>query len=601
MTRLALLVAGAAALLFLSHPQNAAVHWDDARLSAPQYRVSMDHNVQVAMRDGVHLSTDIYLPDAPGRHPALLWRTPYSNNGVETVEQARWYASRGYAVVTQDVRGKYDSEGVFRHFRDEASDGFDTAEWIAIQPWSNGKIGGMGGSYLGYTQIALGVSGNAHLASMAASVTTGDVFNGWVYSDGPLFLGFAFPWGAVSMDGHVMQLTSAYDWPSVFPRLPLAVIDRAASRTSAPFREWLQHPRADDPYWKGVSYEDDITRVSVPFLVVEGWYDLFLRGALHDHVALRAGGATGAARGGKHVLIGPWGHETGVRNNNPEAPASGENRSLDFGPAAAVEMRKIYLRWNDHWLKGIDNGVDREPPVKIFVMGENAWRFEQEWPLARARYTRYYLSSGGHANTSSGDGFLAPALPTGSETDSFVYDPANPVPTLGGNTCCSTVPSGPWNQATAEARDDVLVFTGPVLTEAVEVTGPITMTLFAESSARDTDWTAKLVDVHPDGYAQNLQDGIVRARYRGGTKARASFIEPGRVYEYHLDLWATSNLFLPGHRIRVEVSSSNFPRFDRNLNTGEDPMLATRMERAQQTVHHSPRYPSHVVLPIVPR
>jgi uncharacterized protein len=264
-------------------------------------------------------------------------------------------------------------------------------------------------------------------------------------------------------------------------------------------------------------------------------------------------------------------------------------------------MRKVYLRWHDHWLKGVDNGVEGDPPILLFVMGENRWRYEHEWPLARAQYTRYYLQSSGRANSATGNGALATTQPKGAPSDTFTYDPASPVPTLGGNVCCSSVANGPHNQLQAETRDDVLSFTTPPLTEALEVTGPITMKLFAATTAKDTDWTAKLVDVHPDGYAQNIQDGILRARYRDGKERPSSLLEPGKVYAYNIDLWATSNVFLPGHRIRLEISSSNFPRFDRNLNTGEDPATGTRMEKARQIIYHSATYPSHIVLPVIPQ
>jgi uncharacterized protein len=578
------------------------IHWNEAQLSAPQYQVLMQNHVPVRMRDGVMLSADIYRPDAPGKFPTLLWRSPYSNNGADNVEQSQWFAQRGYVVVVQDVRGKYDSGGTYTLFRDEANDGYDTDEWVGAQPWSNGKIGAMGGSYLGYTEITQAVRNSKYLTSMSASVTTSDVFNNWVYVDGALFLGFAMPWGAVVMDGHVMQYSAAYDWPKVFRQLPLATIDRAAGHTNQDFRDWLQHPRANDPFWKGISLEKEIHKISVPFLVVEGWYDVFLRGALEDHVTISQRGASELARKQKRLMIGPWTHETGLRNHLPGTAVTGPDRSIDFGPEAQMEMRRVYLRWHDHWLKGIDNGVDSEPPVKIFVMGENYWRFENEWPLARTQYTKYYLGSRGGANSAVGDGVLSAQAPAAdAKVDRYVYDPADPVPTLGGNTCCSTVPSGPADQRKAEIRTDMLVYTTPVLTEPVEVTGPIKVKLFAATDGKDTDWTAKLVDVHPDGYAQNLQDGIIRARYRDGREAPASLLEEGKVYEYTIDLWATSNTFLPGHRIRLEIASSNFPRFDRNLNTGEDPSTSTRMRTAQQTVYHSAQYPSHVVLPIVPR
>ena len=301
-------------------------------------------------------------------------------------------------------------------------------------------------------------------------------------------------------------------------------------------------------------------------------------------------------------MVGPWVHGVGNRSNY-RARAPYQIDRVDFGPAAEVDLQPIYLRWFDYWLKGIDNGVADEPPIKIFVMGENYWRYEHEWPLARTQYTKYYLQSGGNANTLHGDGRLSTDPPAGgSASDTFTYDPADPVPTLGGNNCCysNIVPMGAFDQRGAERRDDVLVYTTPELTEPVEMTGPITATLYAATSARDTDWTAKLVDVHPNGYAQNIQDGIIRARYRE-TPGPPSLIEPGTVYEYTIDLWSSSNTFLPGHRIRVEISSSNFARFDRNLNTGEDPGTGTRMETAQQTVYHSSEHPSHILLPVIPR
>jgi len=585
-------------LTALTAQQKVERHWDAALLSNPEHSVVMEHNVRVPMRDGVTLSADIYRPDAAGRFPTLLWRTPYSNNTPVAVEQSKWFASRGYVVVQQDVRGKYDSDGEAYTFRHEADDGYDTDEWIGQQAWSNGRIGLMGGSYVGYTQITQAIRGSRFVTAMAASVTTSDIYNNWIYVDGALFYGFAYPWGAISMDGHVQQYTQAYDWPNAFTHLPVATSDAAASHVNRPYRDWVAHPTRD-AYWKNISFEDEVHKIAVPFLEIDGWYDIFVRGALHDDAAIRAKGSE-LARKGKRLMIGPWAHGTGVQNINPPGPNS-TDRSIDFGEAAQIDLRNVYLRWNDYWLKGIDNGVASEPPIKLFVMGENYWRYEQEWPLARTRFTKYYLQSGGRANTLDGNGTLETSPPRGAASDAFTYDPASPVPTLGGNTCCSAVPFGPWDQRKAEARDDVLVYTTPPLTEAVEVTGPLTMTLHAATTARDTDWTAKLVDVHPNGYAQNIQDGIVRARYRNAIGRAGTLLEPGRVYEYAIDMWATSNVFLAGHRIRVEISSSNFPRFDRNLNTGEDPSAAVRMEKAQQTVYHSAQYPSHIVLPIIPR
>jgi putative CocE/NonD family hydrolase len=583
-------------------PGVPAIHWDEAKLSAPTYEVRVERNVRVPMRDGVTLSADIYRPATEGQFPALLLRTPYSNNAPDEVQDSTWYAQRGYVVVNQDVRGRYDSDGQFYTQRGEADDGYDTDEWIGQQPWSNGKIGTVGGSYLGYTQLTQGIRGSKYLRALAADVTSTDIYDGWVYVDGAFVLGFALPWGAVVVDGHTIQF-GQYDWPKIFRHLPIATADAAAGHVNRPYRDWVQHSRRNDPYWDSISFEREAQRIAVPLLVIEGWYDIFLRGALRDHVKIVKDGATPAARDNVRLMIGPWGHSKngGTRISDPSLPTSGPNRSMDFGADAQVDWRKVYLRWHDYWLKGIDNGVASEPRVKLFVMGENRWRYEHEWPLARTRYTKFYLQSGGSANGIDGNGTLVRKAQPGAATDTFDYDPADPVPTLGGNICCGPVPSGPRDQRPVEARRDVLVYTSPTLKEAVEVTGPIKMKLFAATTAPDTDWTAKLVDVHPDGYAQNIQDGILRARYRRGKEQPAELLTPGRVYEYDIDLWASSNTFLPGHRIRVEIASSNFPRFDRNLNTGEDPATGTRMQRATQTVHHSSKYPSHIVLPIIPR
>jgi putative CocE/NonD family hydrolase len=583
---------------------DAARHYDEALLSKPTHKVKVEMDVRIPMRDGVTTSVDIYRPDAEGRFPAVLVRSPYSNNTEANVAQSRWFAERGYVYLYEDVRGKYDSAGDFYPFRHEPDDGFDVDEWIGRQPWFNGKLGTRGGSYTGFTQWGQAIRGSKYLTAMAPQVTTPDIYGNWFYIDGALNYAFALSWGAVFIDGRVSQATgNAVDWVQTYRHLPILDAPMRAGHRAPHYRDWVTHPTRD-AYWDRVSFERDYDKVAVPMLNVGGWYDIFVRGMIKDDAAVRANGRTEAARTGKRMMIGPWIHGGGLRNNVPVGAAAPPD-ATDFGPDAAVDLDKVYLRWFDYWLKGIDNGVMREPPIKIFVMGENKWRYEHEWPLARAAATKYYLSSGGRANTLHGDGRLSTTPPAagGAPADTYVYDPANPVPTLGGNSCCAAItPVGPWDQRAAERRDDVLVFSSDVLDAPVEVTGPVTMTLYAATSARDTDWTAKLVDVAPDGFARNVQEGILRARYRDTRGQQpGTLVEPGRVYEYAIDMWAASNTFLPGHRIRLEVSSSNFPRFDRNLNTGEDTATGSRIEKATQTVHHSPRYPSHVVLPIVPR
>jgi len=326
---------------------------------------------------------------------------------------------------------------------------------------------------------------------------------------------------------------------------------------------------------------------------VTSWYDIFLRGVLAHFCGLRQHAMAPEARSNQKLIVGPWAHLFPYTG-----PTSGGTGDIDFGERARIELHETQLRWFDYWLKGVDRGIVHDAPVKIFVMGENVWRDEQEWPLARTHYTPYYLHSQGQANSLRGDGRLDPAVPGEETTDSFVYDPNDPVPTCGGNTLI--IPMGVQDQRQVETRQDVLVYTSAPMTAPLEVTGPIVVHLFVASSAPDTDFTAKLVDVRPDGYAQNLTDGIVRTRYRT-SRMLPVLLTPGQVTEVTIDLWATSHVFLPGHSLRLDISSSNFPRFDRNLNTGEDQATGTRWQTAAQTIFHDQRYPSHIRLPVIPR
>lgn len=533
--RLAAVLMSLATLAQTRADTGIADSFESARSAQGEYAVWLEKQVMTRMRDGILLASDIYRPDAPGKFPVLLVRTPYNRQGTASVYEM--FVRRGYAVVIQDVRGRYGSSGEPALFRNEADDGYDTLEWLGTQPWSNGRVGTMGGSYDGYTQIATAVRGNKNLVAMSAWVTTSDVCNNWIYTDGALFLGFALPWGAFIMDGRTVEDTAVFRDPAFAHHLPLATIDSSLGRHSSNFRELLRHPRCSDAFWRDISFENQIENIQVPMQVVTGWYDLFLKGALQDHIAITTRARSALVRKYKRLVVGPWAHTVGVRSNMPAARSPPAKRDIDFGPQAQVNGQEFVLRWYGHWLQGIDNGVDDEPPVRIFVMGENTWRDEQEWPLRRTNYTKFYIGSQGNANGAAGDGTLMRDFRLGAATDSFVYDPDAPVPTLSASPCCTVVPFGPWDQSEASARKD----------------------------------------------------------------APASLLKAGEVYEYTIDMWATSNTFLRGHRIRLEISSSSFPRFDRNLNTGEDPFISTRMQKARQTIYHSAEYPSHVVLPIVDR
>ena len=355
-------------------------------------------------------------------------------------------------------------------------------------------------------------------------------------------------------------------------------------------------------YWADRNVLHRLEGVKVPALQIGGWYDLYPAGTLNLYNGMRDRGGSREARSNQRAIMGPWIHSAS------NMTVAGD---VDFGTASQLDLREVELAWFDRWLKGIENGADREGPLKIFVMGINRWRDEDRWPLERTEYTPFYLHSGGGANSAAGDGLLSRLGPGengsdrdsihGAPSDSFTYDPMFPVPTRGGGNCCDPhlVPWGAYDQREIEARSDVLVYTTEPLEHDLEVTGPVVLTLFASTDCRDTDFTAKLVDVFPDGRAINLTDGILRGRYRNGTDHQELLV-PGQVYEFTVDLWVTSNVFRAGHRIRLEVSSSNFPRFDRNPNTGNPFGLDAELRAAHQTVYHDGARPSRLILPLIP-
>jgi putative CocE/NonD family hydrolase len=573
-----------------------------AMVSQLTCKIRMHCNVMVPMRDAVRLSTDLYMPDAPGPFPVILIRTPYNNNREPDVRDAVYFASRGYAVLLQDVRGRGDSEGVWTPFAHEAEDGYDAQEWAGKQSWSTGKVGTSGASYVGLTQWLPAPLRNPYLVAMAPRVGFSNLYHNWVYTGGAFQLGFNLRWGAIQM--HTRTNRTQYLWlpeevhlSRLFWHLPLVTGDEAAGRPCEFYEEWIRHP-SYDAYWERLgNIEAKYAEIDVPAYGFGGWYDVFLQSTLNNFMGVKKQGQSEKARRGQKVLIGPWIHCLGDRGT------CSKTGDIDFGPASLIDLRGEELRWFDYWLKGMDNGILDEPRVKVFVMGRNRWREADTWPIPGARYTRYYFHSRGKANSLHGDGGLGTAAPGDQPPDSYIYDPGNPVPTLGGSACCgedvTPITMGPRDQRPTEERADVLVYTTPPLEEDVEVTGPVSAMLYAASDARDTDFTAKLVDVFPDGYAMNVAQGIIRARYRDSWE-RPTLLEPGRVYQYTIDLWSTSNCFLCGHRIRVEISSSNFPQFDRNPNTGNPFGLDAELRPARQTLFHDADRPSHILLPLIP-
>ncbi len=569
---------------------------------APQMdAVTVERNVAVKMRDGVTLRADIYRPKTDGKFPTLLQRTPYNKDGG--AEFGRQAAAQGYVAIVQDVRGRYTSEGEWYPFLNESNDGYDTVEWAASLPYSNGKVGMWGGSYVGATQMLAAIAHPPHLAGICPVVTASNYHENWTYQGGAFEQWFNESWTSGlaqdTLNRTVQHATNALKGASVLPltsyplfNLPPGLNKADLTHMLAPyFLDWLAHPNFDS-YWKRWSIEDHFSDIQVPVLSVAAWYDIFQGGSLRNYMGLKQHAGNEAARKGQRLLVIIGGHAGGGRN-------IGE---VDFGAAAAdFNETSVALRWYDYLFKGVHNEY-AGPPVKLFVMGANEWRTEEAWPLARAHATKYFLHSQGKANSLRGDGSLSEIGGAPEPADQYVYNPANPVPTVGGPLCCdgTHLPAGPRDQRAVEARDDVLIYSTAPLAQDMEVTGPVSLTIYAKSSGVDTDFTAKLVDVWPNGFAQNLTEGILRARYRNSPE-KPELINPDEIYPLTIDLWSTSNVFKHGHKLRLEVSSSNFPRFDRNLNTGESNQSSARMVTATNAIYHDAEHPSVLLLPVIPQ
>jgi hypothetical protein len=552
------------------------------------------------MRDGTLLAASVTRPAGDGPFPTVLTRTPYDR--TNQVLAAEMWAHAGYAFVRQDVRGRFDSDGEFYPFRDDRLDGFDTIEWVAAQPWSDGKVGTTGASHVGTVQYLAAPGRPPHLTASIPEFAPVSVYDRWWYQGGAFRLGFNLAWLVLLAGDNVRhypnraaRLVADRDQLWVTPEQMLALdikpLYREWSYRDYPavegvfgnrwFDEFMEHPRYG-PFWQPYDFTLQHAEMETPMLHIGGWYDTFCQGTIDSYTGLRANARTAAAREGQRLIMGPWRHVNwGMRD-------VGE---LDFGArlleVSPFETRK---RWFDEHLRGIDTGSRNGPPVQIFVMGEDAWRAEQEWPLARAVETPLFLHT---------DGTLDAIEPSGEAPRTFTYDPADPVITLGG---CEWVnyPCGPFDQKPLDGRTDILRFQTAPLDRDIEVTGQVFARIWASSTAVDTDITAKLIDVYPDGRAYNLCDGILRGRYRESVERETPMV-PGEPYEFVVDLWSTSNLFRAGHRIRLDVSSSNFPRFDANPNTGAPPFSSGERVVARNTVYFDAAHPSRVVLPVIPR
>jgi uncharacterized protein len=617
-------------------PRAAHAAWPPAEGSGA-CTVTKQANVEAKMRDGVVLRADVYRPATEKPVPVILMRTQYGKEAAQ-VQPSRfqtpaWFASHCYIVVIQDIRGQGASDGVFYEYAHDRDDGYDTVEWAARLPGANGKVGMYGSSYVGATQWLAATASPPSLKAIVPSNTASDYYDGWTYEDGAFRLAFIENWmtetiatSAAVKRGDLRTVetlkAAAKDiakWEAFTPYDQLPFLQPQSPVVAPYFFDAIRHP-TDDDYWRAFSIQTRYDKVAVPVLAFEGWYDAFLNGALRNFEGVRAQGATALARQNQRIVIGPWEHLGWGRPDSPVSP-----RLKAIGLVADSPVNELSLAWFDHFLKGQDNGVDGGPRVDYFVMGENRWHVARQWPLASTAFQPWYLASGGHANSLMGDGVLSPVPPAdgvhgeaiahaatefgsavgaaaaGAPSDQFVYDPANPVPSIGGHSCCSwtTGPQGQFDQSPIEQRADILVFSSAPLDRPMEVTGPVSVVLYAITSAPDTDFTAKLVDVFPDGTAVNLSNGVQRASFRESL-SHPTPVRPGEVYRYQINVWPTSNLFAKGHRIRLEISSSDYPQFAPNPNTGARFGTTTEQRTAVQTILHDADHPSAVVLPVIP-
>jgi putative CocE/NonD family hydrolase len=553
------------------------------------------------MSDGVTLFADVYRPVGDGAYPVILMRLPYDKTQAENITYAHpsWYARRGYIVVVQDARGTGTSEGHFYPFRDEAQDGYDTIVWASQLPGADGRVGTYGFSYAGATQLLPATLRPPGLTTICPGLTGSQYYEGWTYNQGALALAFAASWATnlgqivarqrrddAAIAAHVAAFVGAPGW---YGTLPLAGYPPLMTDDTPFFRDWLAHPTYDD-YWRRWSIDEDYGRIAVPALHIGGWYDVFLSGTVKNFVGLRRAAGGNGARSRQKLLIGPWMHI-------PWAPLAGPpNR--DAGPNVVDDWQ---IAWFDHVLKRKETGV-LDAPVTLYVLGESRWRDFDGWPPSGSTPTAWYLRSQGRANSCFGDGALSPVPPGAEPPDLFTYDPLLPTPSLGGHSCCfaTVAPMGPVDQGPVEQFNGVLVYTSEPLPADVELIGEVAVTLFAASTAADTDWTARLCRVDPAGQSVNLQEGIVRARYRESLTDPTPIV-PDRVYRYEIPLGPVGVRIPAGWRLRLTISSSDFPQWDRNLNTG-GPLFEERPGAAvvaTQTVLHDAAHPSCVMLPVM--
>ncbi len=575
----------------------------DYKVSTPKYDVLMEMNVKIPMRDGIKLAIDIFRPSAEGKFPVILVRTPYGSEIAKYSDKGKYFARRGYVYTVQDCRGKHDSEGDWDGQRSETKDGYDTLNWLGTQPWSSGSVGMMGASYLGLVQWQVSFTQNPYLKAlvpMVAPVTLNNVpYECLGASKSPLGLSWL-----VTTDGRINQNVDAYDWEKIFWHLPLFELPELLGR-NIPF--WEKSLRLKRGFWEEyllsaaegkwtekieqkTEYENLYEKVQVPIMQITGWFDGSSGISLYNYNQVKRMSKNEIGKNNQRIIIGPWSHFFNV---------SSTVGSINFGENSVIDLDNMVLRWFDKWLKDIPNGIEKEAPLFLFLMGKNEWREVTEWPLPNTKYVSYYLHSSGSANSLNGSGKLSIEVPDNELPDTYIYDPADPTPAITDGENMTLAASGPEDIRHIENREDVLTYTSPILKKDLEVTGDVSFTLYVSTSAPETDFIVRLLDVHPNGKSYS-----VYCTYTGGMSTRCvQSYEDGpngeKILKLESGLMPTSQLFLAGHRIRIDICSAAFPLV-RNLNTGKDYARGTEINVANQVIYHDHKYASHIVLPVVP-
>lgn len=542
----------------------------------------MDFRVQryvaVRMRDGINLVGDLYFPNTDPPFASIIFRTPYGRDDEGYARYARLFASNGFVFLNTDVRGRGDSEGRFRPYLNEGKDGYDLIEWTTKQPWSNGRVGTFGASYSARIQWLTAIEKPRNLKAMISVVSPSDPFvESPTGVNDPMHISWRY-----TVSGRTLKNTNNIDWERIYEILPLKDMPEGLGMEIPDWTEDMDHQTLDE-YWERIRYQNKFSELEVPTMHVSGWYDDEQIGTFINYVGMRNHSASDISKENQAMIIGPWGHQVN---------ASSKLGNIDFSPSSMIDLDGIYINWFKRWLR--NEKVSAEPRVRVFIMGTDKWANLDDWPPSKSKEYKLFLSSKGKANSRFGDGILVDKREGVTDgQDTYIYNPVYPVPFV--TEITSKQIGGPDDYSSVERRDDVLVYTAPALDQDITVLGQVEAHLFVSTDVTDTDFMAMLLDVWPTGFSQRLCDGMVRERYRNGME-KVELLEPGKVYEIKINMWNIGHTFKKGHKIGLQISSSAFPKYSRNLNTGLDLATDFSPKVATNRILHSQSYASHLSL-----